>query len=86
MTEKSKNVTKSKATWNLSEVAGTISDPKYGDFGLTDKLSGNWLLEAAEIAYDDKNWITTRHYTHSPDVSQMGWDPDIYYDSRNKNN
>lgn len=80
ITEQSRNLNRDKAGWNLSKVAGHISAPQYGDFGLSKKFpDSNWLCEGGEISYDgSRYWITTRHYTMSPDTKYGGWDPLIY--------
>lgn len=77
LTERSKNNTKEKAGWMMTKKAGKISHPLYSDFGITEMLSGNWLCEGGSIEYDGNYWITTRNFTHSPDILD-GWDPQLY--------
>lgn len=74
LTETSKHSSKAQAGWCVSAKSGKIDHPDNGDFGIVQKLGGNWLCEGGSISYDGKHWIASRTYAHSPD----GWDADLY--------
>lgn len=74
LTEIGKHSTQNQAGWAVAERSGLIATPQNGDFGITDKLSGDWLCEGGSVSYDGKWWIATCTYAHSPD----GWDTRLY--------
>ena len=74
LTEIGKHSSQSQAGWAVAERSGLIATPQNGDFGITDKLSGDWLCEGGSVSYDGKWWIATCTYAHSPD----GWDTRLY--------
>lgn len=76
LTETSKAVNKNKTAWNISKKLGKISMPSEGDFGVQEKLGGDWLCEGASTRFDGKYWLTTFTFLHSPD--ENGWDKDLY--------
>lgn len=76
MTQYGKFKDKSSAGNLVSNKIGKIVTPAKGDFGINNKLDGNWLCEGATVRSDGKYWIGTITYIHSAD--SLGWDPDLY--------
>lgn len=76
LTETSKAVSKNKTAWNVSSKLGKIAEPSEGDFGVNEKLGGDWLCESASTRFDGKYWLTTFTFLHSGD--RQGWDKDLY--------
>lgn len=54
LTENSRHNGKTSAGNAVVKKAGKIADPEYGDFGVKNKLGGDWLCEGGSISYNRK--------------------------------
>lgn len=85
LTEYSYHSNWSYASWVVTSRAGKIAYPINGDFGIDQRLGGNWLCRNGSIKFDGKYWIAELQYAHSGDYllastipRYRGWDPQIY--------
>lgn len=76
MTEYGKHDDKSKAGWAVSNRIGKTVKPKKGDFGIDNKLEGNWLCEGGSISHNGKFWVSELTYLFSG--NGRNWDEDLY--------
>lgn len=54
LTENSRHNGKTSAGNAVVKKAGKIATPEYGDFGIVNKLGGNWLCEGGSISFNRK--------------------------------
>lgn len=74
LTEHSRHNGQTSAGNAVIKKSGKIATPEYGDFGIVNKLGGDWLCEGGSISFNGEDWIASLTYAHSPD----GWDKDLY--------
>lgn len=76
LTESSKHASKNDAAWAISSKSGRIAYPSSGDFGINDRIGGNWLCEGGSVREEGKYWVARCTYLHSG--GRKGWDQDLY--------